>query len=535
MNVLLVYPRFPQTFWSFNRALERVGRKMLLPPLGLITVAALLPASWNLRLVDVNVREVAEEDWAWADLVILSAMLVQRRDLALQISRARTHGVPVAVGGPFASSTPEAPELAAADHLILDEGEITIPLFVAAMGRGESRGLYRAGEVRPDLTSSPIPRFDLLELDAYDAMAVQFSRGCPFQCEFCDIIVLYGRKPRTKEPEQLLAEFDRLYALGWRGSLFLVDDNFIGNKRNVKRLLTPLLTWQVDHNFPFGLITEASVDLASDPELLELMAACRFERVFLGIETPDEASLALAHKTQNTRHPLEEAVDTITAHGLEVMAGFILGFDGEAAGAGDRIVAFVERTGIPIAMLGVLQALPNTALWHRLQREGRLMDVDNDFDRGVQTHLLNFRPTRAIEAIGGEFMAAFDALYEPRAFLDRIDRYCRKLGAPRWKGLRPRWHGLGLHGRRPAELIGVAGLIARRGLRDPDAGHFWRVLLGLALQRPGQLAPFLRLLVIHEHFLEYRQLVRQQVEAQLLWAREHRGEAEPKELVAGRG
>ncbi len=518
MNVLLVYPRFPQTFWSFNRALERVGRKVLLPPLGLITVAALLPTDWNLRLVDVNVREVNDDDWSWADLVILSAMLVQRKDLAAQIGLARSRGLPVAVGGPFASSTPEAPELIPADYLVLDEGEITIPAFVAALERGERSGIFRAGEGRPDLTGSPIPRFDLLELPAYDAMAVQFSRGCPFQCEFCDIIVLYGRKPRTKEPKQLLSELDHLYDLGWRGNVFLVDDNFIGNKRNVKRLLPELQTWQEHHDFPFALITEASVDLASDDALMEQMGACRFERVFLGIETPDESSLASAQKRQNTRQPLEEAVDTITAHGLEVMAGFILGFDGERPGAGARIVAFVEHTAIPIAMLGVLQALPNTALWHRLSREGRLLELDGDFDQGVQTNLLNFRPTRPIEAIGREFVEGFEALYAPAPYLERIARHCLMLGAPRWRHGRPWWRRDWSGGHHLAELRGAAAVVMARGVLTLGALQFWRVLLGLVIRRPQQLPRFLRLLVIHEHFLDYRQSVRAQVDAQLAWA-----------------
>jgi radical SAM superfamily enzyme YgiQ (UPF0313 family) len=513
MQVLLLYPRFPPTFWSFHTALELIGRRVLLPPLGLITVAALLPPHWSLRLIDTNIRDPGPEDWAWADLVIVSAMLVQKASLAQLIARARRHGVPVAVGGPFASSTPGAPELAGADYLILDEGECTIPAFLEALERGERRGCFRADGVRPDLTGSPIPRFDLLERDAYAMLSLQFSRGCPFQCEFCDIIVLYGRTPRTKTPAQLLAELDVLWRLGWRRDLFLVDDNFIGNKRNVKRLLPELLAWQQRHGFPFRFVTEASVDLAADPELMEQMLACGFRRVFLGIETPDRASLAAAAKHQNTRAPLAEAVATITDHGLEVMAGFILGFDHEEPGAGDRIVAFVEQTGIPLAMVGILQALPNTALWHRLQREGRLLEGvagGEGFDEGVQTHILNFRTTRPIEAIAAEFVDAFARLYDPRSYLQRAHRTCRRLATAR----RPGWSWR----LRPGLLPGLLVLLWRRGLRDDTRRLFWPALLDLLRRQPAVVEDFLWMLMVHEHLQAYEAVSRRQIAAQLALA-----------------
>ena len=508
MRALLVYPRYPTTYWSFDEALALAGQRALMPPLGLITVAALLPADWELRLVDTNVRPISNDDWAWADLVICSAMLVQKRDLERCIAEARWRGLPVAVGGPFASSTPDAPELREANFLILDEGELTIPLFLEALQRGESGGRFSALGEKPDVTASPLPRFDLLDLAAYNVMAVQFSRGCPFQCEFCDIIVLYGRKPRTKEPAQLLAELDALHQLGWRGDVFLVDDNFIGNKRNVKRLLPELLAWQVKHGFPFAFTTEASVDLAAEPELLTAMAECRFHRVFLGIETPDQGSLAGASKHQNTRHPLVEAVDTITAAGIQVMAGFILGFDGEAPGAGQRIVEFVNTTAIPLAMVGVLQALPNTALWQRLASEGRLLDGDASFTDGVQTHLLNFQPSRPMAEIAAEFLACFDALYEPRAYLRRAFAYCQKLGKPRW----PR---LG-RGERPRQAWRIAAALCwRQGLRRRGRWLFWRQLVQLAWERPGVLEDYLWMLLVEEHLLRYREQVHQTVAAQL--------------------
>ena len=450
MRVLLVYPCPPRTFWSFDGALELVGCRVLLPPLGLITVAALVPSHWQLRLVDTQIRPVREDEWAWAELVILSGMIVHKRDLARQIELARSWQVPVAVGGPFASSTPDAPELAGADYLILDEGEVTIPQFVAAVEAGVAGGRFSAAGEKPDLTTSPVPRFDLLDLDAYDTMAVQFSRGCPFQCEFCDIIVLYGRKPRT----------------------------------------------------------EASLDMAADGPLMVAMVACRFRRVFLGIETPDTGSLVGAGKLQNTRAPLEEAVDTITSHGLQVMAGFILGFDGEASGAGGRIVDFVAATAIPVAMVGVLQALPNTALWQRLAREGRLLSGDDRFDAGVQTHLLNFVPTRPIGEIAAEFLEAFDRLYDPRAYLERVFAYCRKLPpTPKGQLWRP-WH-------LARRLRALAILVWRQGVQRQTRWPFWHHLAVMLLSRPALLEDYLWMLALEEHFLAYRSEVNQQVNDQL--------------------
>jgi radical SAM superfamily enzyme YgiQ (UPF0313 family) len=514
MRALLIYPEFPKTFWSYEKILELVNRKVLLPPLGMVTVAALLPQSWEFKLVDRNVREVTTAEWAWAELVIISGMIVQKADMAVQIGKAKQRGLPVAVGGPFASSTPDAPELDLADFKVLDEGEITLPLFIEAIERGDHQGRFSAEGEKPDVTATPIPRFDLLELDAYDSMSVQFSRGCPFQCEFCDIIVLYGRKPRTKTPQQLIAELQSLYDLGWRRSIFLVDDNFIGNKRNAKLLLPALKQWQIDHGYPFSFATEASVDLASDDELMEMMAEARFDSVFLGIETPDEASLETARKLQNTRSSLEESVDRITSYGIRVMAGFIIGFDGEKAGAGQRIVEFVTRTGIPAAMMGMLQALPNTGLWHRLEKEGRLIQ-DKAAAKGVnQTNLLNFVPTRPIREIANEYVAAFCALYEPNAYMDRVYSYYLKVGRPRWhQYVKP---VLGLP-KLPSwtDVRALLIVIWRQGLLRDTRGRFWRYLFSMARRNPSQLEQFLVVLAHNEHFLEYRSVVTREIQEQL--------------------
>lgn len=507
MNALLLYPHFPKTFWSFDRFLEMAGVKAFIPPLGILTVASLLPPEWHLRFHDRNVAEEAEDDWLWCDLVIVSAMLVQREDFHHLIRKSVAMGRKVAVGGPYPTSLPEHALQSGADYLILDEGEITVPSFLAALERGETSGVFRATE-KPDVSLSPRPRYDLLQRDAYLMMAVQFSRGCPFNCEFCDIISLYDRKPRTKENHQILAELQTLHDLGWRGSIFMVDDNFIGNQHNVKRLLNDLIPWMREHRYPFNFLTEASVNLAEQPELLNLMARAGFFGVFLGIETPDQDSLELTRKQQNTRHPLVEACRTISAAGLLIHAGFILGFDGERSGAGERIEAFVAETAIPQPMLGILQAPPNTALWTRLEREGRLLP-DADGCCGDQNTLMNFVPSRPSQDIGREYVQALWRMYEPATYLERCLRHCL--------AITPNPHGSQQMHMPPARALRLlALLIWHQGLRRPELrGQFWRQLGQMARQQPRLLALYLGLCAAGEHFFEYRQLARERIGQQL--------------------
>lgn len=504
MRVLLVYPQFPKSFWSYEKILELVDRKVLLPPLGLVTVAAILPQEWEFKLVDRNIRPITEAEWQWAEIVILSAMIVQKDDLLDQIREAKQRGKLVACGGPYPTSLPDGPLAAGVDFLILDEGEITLPMFIEALACHQKSGIFRADGDKPDVTTTPVPRFDLLELDAYDSMSVQFSRGCPFQCEFCDIIVLYGRKPRTKNPEQLLAELEVLYQLGWRRTVFMVDDNFIGNKRNVKLFLKQLKTWQKEHEYPFVFNTEASVDLAEDQELMDLMVECNFNAVFLGIETPDEESLALTKKFQNNRTSLSDSVQKIARSGLRVMSGFIIGFDGEKAGAGARIVRFVEQTAIPTALFGILQALPNTALWHRLHQEGRLIADRSDIN---QASLMNFIPTRPIEEIGKEFIEAFCELYDPENYLDRTYRHFLMLGAPKVKapGKIPSW----------IDLRALLTICWRQGVKRKTRWKFWHHLFSIIKHNPGVWDHYLTVCAHNEHFLDYRLVVRQHIEAQI--------------------
>jgi len=504
MRVLLIYPLFPKTFWSYEKILQLINRKVLLPPLGLVTVAAILPQEWEFKLADRNIRAVSEEEWEWADVCIFSAMIVQKEDLLDQIREAKRRGKRVAVGGPYPTSVPEEAASAGADYLILDEGEITLPMFIEAIGRGDTSGIFRANGNKPDVSTTPIPRFDLLEFDAYDSMSVQFSRGCPFQCEFCDIIVLYGRKPRTKTPKQLLAELDYLYELGWRRGVFMVDDNFIGNKRNVKLLLLELKVWQAEHQYPFRFNTEASIDLAQDPELMELMVECNFDAVFLGIETPDEESLQLTKKFQNTRNSLIDSVQMITRAGLRPMAGFIIGFDGEKSGSGDRIVRFTEQTAIPTTTFAMLQALPHTALWHRLEKEGRLQAKDGNIN---QTTLMNFVPTRPLEDIAREYVEAFWELYDAERFLDRTYRCFLMLGAPKCKApfKMPNW----------VDLRALLIVFWRQGLKRRTRGKFWHHLFSIIKRNPAVWEHYITVCAHNEHFLEYRQIVRDEIEGQV--------------------
>ncbi|WP_373479075.1 B12-binding domain-containing radical SAM protein [Geminocystis sp.] len=508
MKALLLYPQFPQSFWSYDRAMEMAGLKSVIPPLGIITVAALLPQDWEIKFFDRNVSLETDAHWQWCDIVILSAMLVQKPDFHYLIKKAVEWGKKVAVGGPYPTSVPDDALNSGANYLILDEGEMTVPKFLEALNQGQTEGIFRSMD-KPDVTISPMPRFDLLQMNAYFMMAIQFSRGCPFNCEFCDIISLYGRKPRTKNPSQALAELQTLYDLGWRGSVFIVDDNFIGNQRNVKVFLRELIPWVKQHNYPFTFLTEASVNLAEDDELLQLMTQARFYGVFLGIETPDQDSLHVTKKVQNTRNSLVEACDKINQAGLLIYAGFILGFDGERKGAGDRIQAFVAETNIPQPMLGILQALPNTALWTRLQEENRLIENMSNTAMGDQNALMNFIPTRAIAEIAKEYVEGFWMLYEPTTYLHRCFQQCLNINVKTgWQQTKKLPLNVGLRV--------ISNLIWHQGIcRQEIRGQFWQQLGTILWKKPQVLVMYLVLCLTGEHFWEYRILAKERIALQL--------------------
>ncbi len=486
MKVLLVYPEFPDTYWSFRHALSFEGKRSAFPPLGLLTVSAMLPESWERRLVDMNVRSLKRDDIEWADVVFASAMLVQKESLKQVVGLCNAAHKRIIVGGPYVTTTLE--ELAGADHVVLGEAEETLPQLVRDLERGEALSVYQASD-RPQLALTPIPDFKLADMKRYSAMSVQYSRGCPFNCEFCDIIEIYGRVPRTKSNEQMLAELDVLKQSGWRGTVFIVDDNFIGNKKNVKLLLPHLAEWQQQNGRPFTFITEASVNLAEDEKLLDLMRQAGFNRAFLGIETPVEESLKEAQKAQNMRRDLLESVKKIQSYGIEVMAGFIVGFDNDPEDIFERMTHFIRESAIPLAMVGLLTALPNTQLWRRLSGEGRLLGES----AGNNTHSdLNFVPrmdsTRLVEG----YKSILRSIYDTREYYDRALECLKRVSQPGPKSQRSNTV--------LRDLSALMRITLRLGVRDRERWEFWRYMTQTLAHHRGAFADSMRLAAMGYHF-----------------------------------
>jgi radical SAM superfamily enzyme YgiQ (UPF0313 family) len=410
----MVWPSFPPSFWGFEGVLQMIPERAMTPPLGLITVAALCPATWEIRLIDHAFQELRDEDLKWADLVMVSAMHAQRADALTVLRRARDFGRRTFVGGPWASTDPDA-VLLVADHVMVGEAEEAFPGIAAALENGTARALYRIVD-KPDMTRSPVPRFDLLLRDNYTSMPIQFSRGCPFQCEFCDIITIYGRRPRAKTPTQVIRELDVLRKLGWRNEVFIVDDNFIGNHAQALQLSRELIEWQKLHQQPFSFYTEASIDLASRPELMDAMVEANFMYVFIGIETPSAEALKESRKFQNLRKNNVEQVRIIQEKGLWVLAGFIVGFDSDDETIFARQLDFIDQTAIAWAMAGILMAPPTTALFDRMKREGRLIE---DSQSIMQFGLPNFRTVLPLPILLRGLCTLLEGLYRPDAFFER--------------------------------------------------------------------------------------------------------------------
>lgn len=485
MNILFVYPTFPDTYWSFHYALEFEGKKSAFPPLGLLTVSAMLPKDWNRRLVDLNVESLNEADVEWADIVFASAMIVQKDSLEDIVRLCNAKSTPVAVGGPYVSTSAEL--LPEADYIFVGEAETLLPEFVEDLSNGTMKRIYKAAE-RPSLTEVPVPDFGLIDFKNYSAMNVQFSRGCPFQCEFCDIIEIYGRVPRTKTNHQMLRELDELYRIGWRGLVFIVDDNFIGNKRNVKRFLPELINWSNEHARPFSFITEASVNLAEDDHLLGMMQDAGFRRVFLGIETPAEESLREARKSQNTRGDLLESVHKIQSYGMEVMAGFIVGFDNDPDNIFERQIDFIRESAIPLAMVGLLTALPQTQLWRRLEKEGRLLAESSGNNTDCS---LNFIPKMNVSRLVEGYKTILRNIYSPREYykraLESIERMKQTTVEPRLFNL-------------VNDTKSFFKLVFTRGFKDSERRQFWRYLARLVRHHPRDIAHGLTLAAMGYHF-----------------------------------
>jgi radical SAM superfamily enzyme YgiQ (UPF0313 family) len=462
MKILFVYPLVAETFWSFKHALRVISRKAAFPPLGALTVAAMLPRSWQKRLVDLNVRDFKDEDILWADYVFISAMIAQKDSARVTIDRCRKLGVKTVGGGPLFNSYRE--EFSDVDHLILGEAEPVLPSFVADLDKGRPKRQYEAAE-RPALADTPLPLWDLIKLNDYATMSIQYSRGCPFNCEFCDIIVMSGRVQRTKSEEQMLAELDALYDRGWRGSVFIVDDNFIGSKKRVKGVLKRVVAWQNEKRRPFTFFTEASVDLAEDEELMDLMAAAGFNRVFVGLETPSTESLKECGKAQNLRRNLSESVNTLQYHGLAVMGGFIIGFDNDPPDIFQKQVNFIQKNGIVPAMIGLLTAIPGTRLHKRLEQEERLLFKSSGNNTDVEGSL-NFIPKMDRRVIVEGYKWVMNTIYSPEMYYKRIIAFLRqyrpRVGASLAEGdfstfLRSLWY------------LGVAD-------QRPSRGYYWKLL-----------------------------------------------------------
>ncbi|MEI8182919.1 MAG: DUF4070 domain-containing protein [Desulfomonile sp.] len=414
MKALLVYPCIPDTYWSFKHILKFIHKKAAHVPLGMLTVGALMPRDWEIRLVDMNVEILTDDMIVWSDMVFIGAMVVQKQSVREVAERCRSLGKKTVAGGPLFTSA--AGDYAYIDHLVLNEAEITFPLFLSDLTQGNPKHIYRTVE-KPDITRTPLPRWDLINMNYYASMSLQYSRGCPFDCEFCDIVNLNGRRPRVKSSGQMIQEFQLLYNLGWRGRLFIVDDNFIGNGIKVKSVLRELIPWQETRKYPFSLYTEASVNLAQDDELMKLMTTAGFDSVFLGLETPEEECLAECGKHQNRSINLLEAVKKIQRNGMEVMGGFIIGFDNDPPNIFERQIKFIQDGGVVKAMIGLLNAIPGTRLYKRLAEEGRLLqDCTGDNCDGS----LNFVTKMDAQTLREGYQAVLNSLYSPKEYYFRV-------------------------------------------------------------------------------------------------------------------
>lgn len=488
MNALLVYPQFPETFWSFKYALSFLGKRAAQPPLGLMTVAALLPERWQKRLVDTNVERLRAQDLDWADVVLLSGMQIQSDALIAIVKQCHARGLRTVVGGPITSSMP-ACDLQA-DHVVIGEAEELIFALSIDLEQNTAKAIYQASE-RPEMSASPLPDLSLIKMNRYSTMTVQYSRGCPFNCEFCDIIEIYGRKTRTKTIAQVLAELNQLRAAGWKDSVFIVDDNFIGNKTRAKALCTALAKWRQQSKTHFGFITEASLNLADDPELMQLMKDAGFRSVFLGIETPDESGLIASNKLQNTRRSLLDSIKTIQGYGMQVMGGFILGFDTDHADIFDRMVEFIQKSGIPIAMVGLLQAMPGTQLFKRLSKEGRILDLGGG--NNTDEHL-NFLPHMDATKLIEGYRSVLQRIYACEAYYERIKIYLNRIQKIREEhASRQPWFTCN-------NVRALATSLLRQGILGSYRWSYWKFLFTAATRYRRCFGTAMTLAVMGYHF-----------------------------------
>jgi radical SAM superfamily enzyme YgiQ (UPF0313 family) len=487
MNALLIYPEFPDTFWSFKHALKFIRKKASLPPLGLMTVAAMLPSEWEICMLDLNVRKLTEKDLAWADVVFISAMVVQRQSTLQVIARCKAAGLKVVAGGPL--FTAEYEQFKEVDHFVLNEAELTLPPFLNDFVQGCAKRVYSSTEFA-DIRQTPAPLWELADLKSYATMAIQYSRGCPFDCEFCNITALLGHKPRVKTAEQIIRELDGLYRVGWRGVIFFVDDNLIGNKKHLKESLLPaLIEWRKD-KVGFVFNTEASINVADDQELLDLMAKAGFDTVFIGVETPDNDSLAECNKKQNQRRDMVEDIKRIQRSGLQVQGGFIIGFDSDTPSIFQRQIEFIQKSGIVTAMVGLLQAPIGTKLYERLRREGRLLGLISGDNVDGTTNII---PKMNIELLRQGYKTVINTLYAPKNYYARVITFLREYEPPKITV--------------PLDFQHVMALfrsILQLGILDGERLQYWKLFFWTLFRRP-QLFPLAITFAIYGY--HFRQVI----------------------------
>jgi len=483
MNILLVYPEFPDTFWSFKHALRFILKKASSPPLGLVTIAAMLPSEWGKRLVDLNIETLKDSDLAWADMVFVSAMVVQRKSTYEVIHRVRLAGKKVVAGGPiFNGEWEQFPEV---DHFVLNEGEITLPQFLNDLQTGKPQRIYTTSEYA-DVTQTPVPLWDLVNRNQYDSLSIQYSRGCPFNCDFCNVTAMLGHRPRTKSAQQIIAELDKMYSLGWRRSIFFVDDNFIGNRRQIKEEILPaLIQWRKGKE-GCGFITEASINLADDPELMKLMTDAGFISIFVGIETPDEDSLKECNKGQNTHRNLVDSVHTLHRNGLQVMGGFIVGFDNDTPSIFQRQIDFIQTSGIVTAMVGMLQAPYGTQLYKRMEDEGRLVEEMTGDNANGTTNIL---PKMGIDTLKAGYSQLMTEIYSSKSFYQRVKTFL-SLYNPPTAPVKIRFE----------ELLAFFQSMWLIGLVGPDRREYWNLFFWTLARYPKKFALAITFSIYGHHF-----------------------------------
>jgi radical SAM superfamily enzyme YgiQ (UPF0313 family) len=483
MRILLIYPEYPDTFWSFKYALKFIRRRAALPPLGLLTIGAMLPGEWPKKVVDLNVTKLTEKDLAWADCAFIGGMVVQKESARKTIAQCKQAGLKIVAGGPLFTS--EFEEFEDVDHFVLNEAELTLPPFLADLERGCAKRIYETSEFC-DIRKTPAPMWELMDLKHYASMGIQFSRGCPFNCEFCNVTALFGHRPRIKTAEQIIAELDGLYNLGWRGAVFFVDDNFIGNKAYLKSHLLPaLIQWQKGRKvIPFN--TEASVNLADDEPLMEMMVKAGFDTVFIGIETPNEESLAECNKQQNKNRNLIESVKLMQRAGLQVQGGFIVGFDSDTPSFFQRQIEFIQESGIVTAMVGLLNAPPRTRLYERMREEGRLIGLISGDNVDGTTNIL---PKMGLDALREGYRNMMHYIYSPEHYYKRAMTFLREYQRPKV--------------RTPLDfqrLLAILRSTVRLGVIGRERFQYWKILFWTLFRRPKMLPLAITLAIYGYHF-----------------------------------